>query len=145
MAFFLPNFSDELSFIKLVVDSFYDKAKSDIIIGYHFRHIDDFDVHLPKIHLFWAVQLLDLDSSQKKALLNKANLNSIIKKHEYLKIKKGEVGRWVLLFQSSIEENFSKIHNEEKREKLEVLKNQMTKKTELFHRVFLNSKSLFKN
>jgi hypothetical protein len=31
--------------ILAVVDSFYDKAKTDVLIGYHFRNIKDFEEH----------------------------------------------------------------------------------------------------
>ena len=86
-----------------VVHAFYDKAKSDIIIGYHFRHIKDFDEHIPKISRFWVLQLLKLSKDEIKNLQEEGIPNQIIKKHIYLKIKKGEVGRWVLLFQETID------------------------------------------
>ena len=140
MALFLSRFSSEFEFIKTVVDSFYNKAKVDIIIGYHFRHIDNFNDHLPKIYLFWCLQLLELNAQEKKELISNASLENIIKKHEYLKIKKGEVGRWVLLFQQTIDSTFL---NLEKPEEFRLLKQKMTQKTEHFHRIFLNSKTLF--
>ena len=41
-----------------IVQRFYDKAKSDILIGYHFRNIADFETHIPRIASFWEIQLL---------------------------------------------------------------------------------------
>lgn len=140
MALFLSRFSSEYNFIKAVVDSFYDKAKTDIIIGYHFRHIENFDTHLPKIYLFWSLHLLELNQEEKKELISQVSMENIIKKHEYLKIKKGEVGRWVLLFQQTIDQTFDAL---EKTDSLEKIRQKMIRKTENFHKVFLNSKTLF--
>jgi hypothetical protein len=139
MALFISRFSKEYKVIQSVVDSFYEKAKSDIIIGYHFRHIEDFDKHLPKIYLFWALQVLELNKEEKKEILSHVNLENIVKKHKYLKVKKGEIGRWVLLFQQIIESQFKKY----KETNLQELKSKMTRKTEVFHQIFLNSSELF--
>ena len=40
-------------------------------------------------------------------------MENIIKKHEYLKIKKGEVGRWVLLFQQTIDLTYKELSKPE--------------------------------
>jgi len=140
MALFLSRFSNEYNFIKAVVDSFYDKAKADIIIGYHFRHIENFDTHLPKIYLFWSLQLLELNKEEKLELISQVSMENIIKKHEYLKIKKGEVGRWVLLFQQTIDQTYDAL---EKTDSIAKIRQKMIRKTENFHKVFLNSKTLF--
>ena len=95
----------DIDYISSVVRAFYEKAKSDIIIGYHFRHIENFDEHIPKIIRFWCLQLLDLPKEKIKEFQKEGTPNQIIKKHMYLKIKKGEVGRWVLLFQETIDQH----------------------------------------
>lgn len=41
-----------------VVQHFYDKARVDVLIGYHFRIIKDFETHIPRIAAFWDMQLL---------------------------------------------------------------------------------------
>ena len=46
-----------IDIIDSVIQSFYDKAKKDILIGYQFRVIDNFDTHIPKIVSFWQLQL----------------------------------------------------------------------------------------
>ena len=97
---------ERYSIIEKVIKSFYSKATKDIIIGYHFRHIDNFETHLPRIIRFWAVQLIEMDTHTKKEIFEAGVPSDIIKKHVYLKVKKGEVGRWILLFQNSIEEFF---------------------------------------
>jgi truncated hemoglobin YjbI len=81
-----------------VVNEFYAKAKNDILIGYHFRIISDFESHIPRIAAFWELQLLG--STQR-------TLNSpfdLMKVHTPLHLKRGELGRWVLLFKKTLDE-----------------------------------------
>lgn len=81
-----------------VVNSFYDKAKIDILIGYHFRNIKDFDEHIPRIAAFWDMQLLG------KTRRNFGEPFDVMKVHVPLGIKKGELGRWLLLFRKTLNE-----------------------------------------
>lgn len=84
--------------ILAVVDSFYQKAKNDVLIGYHFRVIKDFDEHIPRIATFWDLQLLGKTERPLSHPFDIANL------HLALSIKKGEVGRWLVLFRKTLEE-----------------------------------------
>jgi hemoglobin len=84
--------------ILAVVDSFYDKAKVDVLIGYHFRNIKDFDEHIPRIASFWDLQLLGKTERTITHPFDVAHL------HLALKIKKGEVGRWLVLFRKTLED-----------------------------------------
>ena len=52
-----------------VVIDFYEIAKNDFLIGYHFRHIKNFDTHIPKIQRFWYLSLLNLSGEQKKEII----------------------------------------------------------------------------
>lgn len=81
-----------------VVDSFYKKAKNDVLIGYHFRVIQDFDEHIPRIATFWDIQLL---GKTERTLTHPFDIPNL---HLALKIKKGEVGRWLVLFRKTLEE-----------------------------------------
>ena len=81
--------------ISRVVHRFYEKARTDILIGYHFRRIEDFDAHIPRIIHFWEIQL-------QGAPLRAAPFD-LIKAHMPLGIKVGEVNRWVKLFIETIE------------------------------------------
>ena len=81
-----------------VVESFYDKAKTDILIGYHFRIITDFDEHIPRIVTFWDLQLLG------KASRPLTKPFDIMKLHVPLGIKRGELGRWLVLFRKTLDE-----------------------------------------
>lgn len=80
-----------------VVSSFYEKAKIDILIGYHFRNISDFDEHIPRIAHFWELQLLGKSSKNTGPF-------DVMNKHVPLGIKKGELGRWLLLFRKTLEQ-----------------------------------------
>lgn len=80
-----------------IVDSFYKKANHDILIGYHFRIIENFDEHIPRIADFWNLQL-------NGVLENKANLPfELIKIHKALKLNRGEVDRWQRLFKMTLD------------------------------------------
>ena len=82
-----------------VVKSFYDKARTDVLIGYHFRHIQDFESHIPRIAVFWEVQLLGATSKEVTAPFD------VMKAHDPLPLKKGELGRWMVLMQKTLEES----------------------------------------
>ncbi len=80
------------------VTRFYDKAKTDILIGYHFRNIHDFDEHIPRIAAFWDMQLL------QKTERPYGKPFDVMAAHVPLGIKRGELGRWLLLFKKTLDE-----------------------------------------
>jgi truncated hemoglobin YjbI len=84
--------------ILIVVQSFYDKARVDVLIGYHFRNIQDFDEHIPRIAIFWEIQLI---GSTKKNLTKPFDVLDV---HRPLLIKRGELGRWLTLFRKTLDE-----------------------------------------
>ncbi len=81
-----------------VVNSFYDKAKDDILIGYHFRVVKDFETHIPRIATFWEMQLLG------KASRPLTESFDVMKIHSVMGIHRGELGRWLLLFRKTLDE-----------------------------------------
>lgn len=88
----------ENEWIFQVVHSFYEKAKTDVLIGYHFRNIHDFETHIPRIATFWELQLLGkTDRTLEKPF-------DVMKVHIPLNIKRGELGRWLLLFKKTLDE-----------------------------------------
>ena len=120
-----------------VVSEFYEQAKTDFLIGYHFRHIKDFDTHIPKIQRFWQLILLPLSPEEKKKITQQGVPKNIIHSHEYLKIKKGEVGRWMTLFKQTLQ----KIETNENKALFEKWRDELHK----FERIFLNANSLYEN
>lgn len=79
------------AFIHSVVHAFYDRAREDVLIGYHFARIADFDTHMPRIVAFWEAQLLGTIHKFSPPL-------DLINAHVPLRIHRGEVGRWMKLF-----------------------------------------------
>lgn len=77
--------------IHKIVEDFYKIAICDIIIGYHFRHIQNFEQHIPKITYFWCMQL-DIFCEKKDYQFDLLNT------HLPLKVHRGEIDRWKLLF-----------------------------------------------
>lgn len=104
-----------------VVSSFYDKAKTDVLIGYHFRNIKDFDEHIPRIASFWELQLLASTSRKVDPPFD------VMKAHLPLGIKRGELGRWLVLFRATLNED----------EEFNELKKQWLDKLTFFEGIFL--------
>jgi truncated hemoglobin YjbI len=88
----------EMDWIHHVVKAFYDKAKNDVLIGYHFRVIDNFDEHIPRIASFWDIQLLGSTNRELNEPFD------VLKAHLPLGIKRGELGRWLVLFRQTLKE-----------------------------------------
>lgn len=108
-----------------VVDNFYAKAKIDVLIGYHFRVIHDFDEHIPRIAAFWDLQLLGKTSRTLTSPFDVMNI------HQKMGIHRGELGRWLLLFRKTLDEEMAKDPTKkELREKWEG-------RLETFERIFL--------
>ncbi len=85
-----------------IIQAFYDIAKKDVMIGYHFRVIADFDEHIPRIADFWNLQL-------NGKMHDKSQLPfQLIKVHIPLKINQGEIHRWVKLFNDNLESSVAK-------------------------------------
>ena len=100
--------------IEKVILEFYKKATTDIQLGYHFRKIQEFQLdefkhhplrppieafahHLPVINEFWKRQLT--------GELNDSTIQfDLINKHFYLSLRMGELRRFHLLFQQTIEQ-----------------------------------------
>lgn len=89
---------NDVDFIYQVVDSFYAKAKSDVLIGYQFRNIKDFDEHIPRIAAFWEIILL---GGTRRELTEPFD---VMKVHVPLNLHPGELGRWLVLFKKTLDE-----------------------------------------
>jgi truncated hemoglobin YjbI len=116
-----------------VVEAFYAKATTDVMIGYHFRHIEDFNTHFPRIAAFWDIQL---NGKTTRPVMKPFDLIGV---HKPLKIKIGEVGRWVVLF----EQTLSEFRQRDGHHKVEYI-NWRTK-IHYFRDVFLTHPTLFSN
>lgn len=68
------------------------------MIGYHFRGIENFDTHLPRIASFWQLQLTGKIDHKDQLPFNLMNT------HKPLKLKSAEINRWVILFEQTLNE-----------------------------------------
>ena len=115
--------------IAQIVESFYEKAVVDFMIGYHFRRVNMAE-HIPRIILFWRIQILN----EKIAITPAFNLFST---HAPLGIKKAEIGRFVTLFHLTLDE-FAERNQQESR-LIEKWKNKLL----FFKKKFLTFKDSF--
>ncbi len=108
----MPDKKDQL--IHNVTYSFYEKATKDFLIGYQFRKIQEFKSldplsppleafksHLPRIEKFWRVQLLGERITKEEKRFDLINI------HKALRPNKGEVLRWVKLFNETLDQHES--------------------------------------
>jgi hemoglobin len=79
-----------------ITQKFYDKAKEDILIGFHFQKIEDFSEHIPRIAHFWELQLTGKISEPKYLPFD------IIKTHSKLGLTTGMIDRWTFLFYETL-------------------------------------------
>lgn len=84
-------------YIEDITTDFYELAIKDILIGYHFRHIDDFDTHIPRIAQFWNLQINGKISNRSLLPFR------LLEVHQPLKLNRGEIFRWKKLFESVLD------------------------------------------
>ncbi len=138
--------------IKEIVENFYREAVKDFLIGYHFRKIQEipsekilypelsaFSKHIPRIIYFWEIQLIGSNKDSKKNSHEKPF--NLISSHTYLNIRKGELHRFTLLFNQTIDSFKEEKENLTKAE-LNLLK-KWKEKLDLFKQGFLDSKTIF--
>lgn len=89
--------------IKILVDNFYTKIKQDDIIGFIFTDVAtvDWEHHLPKMYSFWQSILLSIEGYKGNPMQKHLQLNNKIQ------LNSTHFDRWTLLFEQTIDENFS--------------------------------------
>lgn len=135
--------------IKQIVERFYIKATGDFLIGHQFRKIqkhtpeqgpshplrppiEAFRHHLPRIEIFWQIQF-GLPLAQKLELPF-----DIIGIHRRLRIRRGELGRWILLFEETLNE-YEKEYGESVQELIVLWRQKLV----FFQQAFLGHPKLF--
>lgn len=88
--------------IKFLVDTFYDQALADPLIGFFFNDVAQIDLeeHLPKMYAFWSAMILGLPTYRRNAFLPHAEL---AEKHP---MAAKHFARWLKLFYGTIDDNF---------------------------------------
>ncbi|MBY0413574.1 MAG: hypothetical protein K2Q18_05390 [Bdellovibrionales bacterium] len=130
--------------IYIVVESFYKKALNDILLGYHFARFSEADVlahHLERITTFWEMQLTGkvtrpLEGKQFQLLFT----------HLQLGIKRGELGRWIVLFHQTLDEmveQFQVQASPEETKEIELIANEWKKRIAFFEERFKSHPQMF--
>lgn len=84
-----------------VVSNFYKKTINDVLIGYHFYKFKDPDVlehHLVRLTSFWEMQLTGTTTVPIDPGFR------LLMTHFQLNLKRGELGRWLILFNQTLDE-----------------------------------------
>jgi hemoglobin len=89
--------------IELLINAFYDKIRTDNLLGPVFNDIAgvDWEHHLPKMYSFWEFILFGADGYQGHPLRPHLELNT------YFRIEPLHFERWLQLFESTVNENFA--------------------------------------
>lgn len=123
--------------IYTIVKNFYKKATTDVLIGYHFVKFLDEEVlekHLIRLTSFWEMQLtgtttVPLDHGFR-----------LLFTHYQLNLKRGELGRWIVLFHQTLDEIEKESGHPEMKKFCDVFK----QKIKFFEDRFLSAPDLFK-
>ncbi|MFA6237492.1 MAG: hypothetical protein WC635_09220 [Bacteriovorax sp.] len=84
-----------------VVKDFYKKAMADVMIGYHFYKFENpivLEAHLVRLTSFWEMQL-----TGKTSELIQGPPFHLLFTHLQLRLKRGELGRWIILFHQTLD------------------------------------------
>lgn len=89
--------------IQLLIDSFYEKVKTDAVIGYIFQDIAqvDWSKHLPVMYDFWEQLLLDSNRYGRNTMAPHFALN------QKIPLQPVHFDRWISLFEGTVNELFT--------------------------------------
>ncbi len=101
--------------VELLVNTFYDQAKLNPVIGPIFNDIAnvDWEVHLPKMYAFWASILLGDTSYSGNPMQKHIELSKITKLTEV------EFSEWVSIFKATADRLFAGAKVEEAKQRSE--------------------------
>jgi truncated hemoglobin YjbI len=136
---------DMRELIYIVVEAFYQKATADILLGYHFARFNEPEVlasHLERITSFWEMQLTGkvsrpLEGKQFQLLFT----------HLQLGIKRGELGRWIVLFHQTLDELVTQFKNQatpEEVQEMELIAKVWKEKIAFFEERFKSHPQMFR-
>ncbi len=89
--------------VVLLVDSFYDKIKTNEILAHIFNDVAkiNWDEHLPKMYSFWASLLLGEHSFSGNPMMKHVELSKLTP------MKETEFSEWLLLFYQTVDDLFA--------------------------------------
>ncbi len=88
--------------VKLLVDRFYDKIKSDKLVGFIFTEAlkVNWEKHLPVMYAFWENALFFTGGYSGNTLKKHLNI------HKAIPLQKKYFVRWLQLFNETVDEHF---------------------------------------
>jgi hemoglobin len=88
--------------IELLVNSFYDKIRTNVILGHIFNDVAkvDWETHLPKMYSFWASLLLGEHSFSGNPMMKHVELSKMTAMTET------EFSEWLSLFNQTVDDLF---------------------------------------
>lgn len=123
--------------IYAVVEAFYQKATKDVLIGYHFHKFstpEELGPHLERITSFWEMQLTGKTSVALEGPFH------LLFTHLQLNIKRGELGRWIVLFHQTLDDLEANVEHENIKELTKLWKHRI----ELFEERFKSHPQMFR-
>jgi len=94
--------------IELLVNTFYDRVRSDDVIGFIFEKVaqTDWSTHLPKMYAFWETVLFRSGGYTGNPLAAHAKLTPLTE------MGRPQFDRWLTLFRSTVDDLFAGEHAE---------------------------------
>jgi len=88
--------------IELLVNSFYEKVRSDDTLGYIFNTIigDDWSHHLPIMYQFWGTVLFTTGGYKGNVIQKHINID------KQIPLQKEHYDQWLLLWNATVDELF---------------------------------------
>lgn len=88
--------------VELLVNSFYDKIKTNAVLGHIFNDVAkvDWETHLPKMYSFWASLLLGEHSFSGNPMMKHVELSKMTAMTEK------EFSEWLTLFNQTVDDLF---------------------------------------
>jgi truncated hemoglobin YjbI len=132
--------------IYIVVENFYHKAIPDILLGYHFTRFSEPDVlekHLQRITTFWEMQL-----TGKVTKPLEGRQFQLVFTHLHLGIKRGELGRWIVLFHQTLDElvaQFERDASAEETNEIKLIAEEWKKRIAFFEERFKSHPQMFRS
>ena len=133
--------------IFIVIENFYKKAIDDVLIGYHFSKFQNPTLlahHLERITTFWEMQL----TGQATKPLEGESFRLLFT-HLQLNLKRGELGRWIVLFHQTLDEMVTifeaetQNHESEELSQIKMISHEWKKRISLFEERFLSHPMMF--
>lgn len=105
----------------MLVDRFYDKVKSDNVIGFIFKDIANvkWETHLPIMYDFWEMMLFGSGPYKGDPMTRHIELNKKIK------LEPDHFDQWKKLFLETVDQNFSGKKAEEAKQRATHIANVM--------------------